>query len=149
MFPQFLFSASIQKEGLMRRILLLMAGVLFCASVASAQDPVKVDSKHYSVVSENDRVRILHIHYGPKEKSVMHDHPDSVVVFLTDLHVRFTLPDGTTQEETGKAGDARFTPAGKHNPENLSNKAFDAILIELKGKAASHPAAKTPAKKSS
>jgi quercetin dioxygenase-like cupin family protein len=132
----------------MRRIVLLMAFGLACASVASAQDPVKVDQKHYELVSENDQVRILRIHYGPKEKSVMHEHPNSVVVFLTDAHIKFTLPDGTSREETGKPGDSRFTPAGKHNPENLGKKPFDAILVELKGKAApAHPAAKTPAKK--
>jgi quercetin dioxygenase-like cupin family protein len=145
----FCSTSSIQKGISMRRILLPMAFVLLWASVASAQDPVRVDPKHYEMVSQNDQVRILRIHYGPKERSVMHEHPNSVVVFLTDAHVKFNLPDGTSQEETGKKGDSRFTPAGKHNPENLGDKPFDAILIELKAKAASHPAAKAPPKKSS
>ena len=132
----------------MRRFLLLTAIALLCASVSSAQDPVKVDAKHYKVVSENDKVRILKIHYGAKEKSVMHEHPAAVAVFLTDANVKFTTPDGKTQEDTGKAGDSRYYPAGKHNPENAGDKAFDAILVELKGKAAAPAAlAKTPAKK--
>jgi hypothetical protein len=37
-----------------------------------AQDPVKVDAKHYTVEVENDKVRVLRIRYGPREKSVMH-----------------------------------------------------------------------------
>jgi quercetin dioxygenase-like cupin family protein len=117
-----------------------------------AQDPVKVDAKHYKVVSENDQVRILKIHYGPHEKSVMHEHPNSVAVFLTDSKIKFTMPDGTTQESTGKPGDSIVEPAGKHNPENMGDKPFEAILVELKGKAAA-PAApakaptKAPAKK--
>jgi hypothetical protein len=37
----------------------------------AGKDPVKVDSKHYSVEFENDKVRVLRIKYGPGEKSVM------------------------------------------------------------------------------
>jgi len=31
----------------------------------AAQDAAKVDAKHYTVISENDQVRILKVHYGP------------------------------------------------------------------------------------
>ena len=127
----------------MRRIHLLLAAFVVFAATAFAQDPVKVDAKHYKVESENAEVRVLRIHYGPHEKSPMHEHPDSVAVFLSDGHTKFTLPGGKTDEETFKAGEARFTPAGKHAPENLSDKPFDLILVELKGKsAASKPASK-------
>ncbi len=44
----------------------------------TADDPVKVDSKHYKIEFENDRVRVVRIKYGPGEKSVMHSHPESV-----------------------------------------------------------------------
>jgi len=33
-----------------------------------AQDPVKVDSKHYTVEFENAQVRVLRIKVGPHEK---------------------------------------------------------------------------------
>jgi len=46
-------------------------------------DPVHVDSKHYTVDAENDRVRVIRARYGPHEKSVMHGHPSLVAVFLT------------------------------------------------------------------
>ena len=64
------------------------------APILSAQDAVKVDPKHYTVVSENDQVRVLKIHYGPHEKSVMHSHPAAVAVFLTDANGQFSYPDG-------------------------------------------------------
>jgi glycine betaine/choline ABC-type transport system substrate-binding protein len=38
----------------------------------------------YRVTFENDQVRLLRINYGPNEKSVMHEHPNSIAVFLTD-----------------------------------------------------------------
>ena len=111
------------------------------AATAAAQDPVKVDAKHYKVETENARVRVLHINYGPHEKSPMHDHPDSVAVFLTDGQVRFTLPGGKTDEQSFKAGDTRWTPAGKHAPENMTDKPFELVLVELKGKSATKKAA--------
>jgi len=128
-------------------------GVVLCLGVAStlfAQDAVKVDPKHYTVITDNAEVRVLKVHYGPHEKSVMHSHPDTVAVFLTDGNAKFTFPDGKTQDNVVKAGDAVFTPAGVHLPENTGDKAFDVIVVELKGKsskAPAKPAAKPAAKK--
>src|SRR6267378_8673815 len=89
---------------------------------AMAQDPVKVDAKHYKVEFENDRVRVLRITYGPHEKSVMHAHPASVAVFLTDGQSRFTMPDGKTQDAPVKAGSVQWSEAGEHLPENVGDK---------------------------
>jgi quercetin dioxygenase-like cupin family protein len=117
------------------RVPVALCGVLLCACivpVVSAQDAVKADPKHYTVVSENDQVRILKVHYGPHEKSVMHSHPASVAVFLTDSTGQFTLPDGEKEPLSVKAGEAMFTPAGTHLPENTSDKGMDLILVELK-----------------
>ncbi len=131
----------------MRRFVLLAALLCLTGSVAFAQDAVKVDPKHYKVEFENSQVRVLRIHYGAHEKSVMHHHPDSVVTFLSDAHVKFTLPDGTSTEHTVKAGEVQWTPAGTHLPENLGDAAMDGILVELKHPAAvAKPAPKPPAK---
>jgi len=118
----------------MHRSMLLLAFVCFTASVALAQDPVKVDPQHYKVIFENDQVRVLRIHYGPHEKSVMHSHPDAVVVYESDAHMKMHTPDGKSVETTGKAKDAQWTPAGAHLPENLSAEPVDAVLVELKTK---------------
>ena len=99
---------------------------------ALAQDATKVDAKHYKIESQNRRVRILRVHYGPHEKSVMHSHPDSVAIFQTDGRVKFTFPNGKTEERDMKAGEAMFTPAGRHLPENLTDKDMEVILVELK-----------------
>jgi hypothetical protein len=138
----------------MRRLVLFCAAVLcLCVTpLLSAQDAVKVDPKHYTVVSENDQVRILKIHYGPHEKSVMHSHPASVVVFMSDSKGKFTFPDGKAEDFTTKSGEAQYGPATTHLPENTGDKPLDGILVELKGKggaakqAAAKPAAAKPAK---
>jgi quercetin dioxygenase-like cupin family protein len=115
------------------RLALYSAVLCLCvAPIVSAQDAAKVDPKHYTVLSENDQVRILKVHYGPHEKSVMHSHPNSVAVFLTDSKVQFTDAAGKKTDSTFKAGDAQSTPGGVHLPENVTDTGMDLILIELK-----------------
>jgi mannose-6-phosphate isomerase-like protein (cupin superfamily) len=115
------------------RAAICAAIVCLCAAPAIfAQDAVKVDPKHYTVISENDQVRILKAHYGPHEKSVMHSHPNVVAVYLTDGKIVMHLPDGSSHEATSKAGTAAFVPAGTHLPENAGDTPADVIVIELK-----------------
>ncbi|HXE76110.1 MAG TPA: cytoplasmic protein [Candidatus Xenobia bacterium] len=116
----------------MRRILFLLAVVCLLAAPALAQDPVKVDAKHYKVLMENDKVRVLRVTYAPKEKSVMHDHPDTLAIFLADSRVSFATPDGKSEVRTAKKGDVQWSAATKHNPENLSDKPLEVILVEFK-----------------
>ena len=121
------------------RVRLMLFGAVLCLNLAPtlrAQDAVKVDPKHYSVVTDNAQVRILKVHYGPHEKSVMHSHPAAAAVFLTDGKGQFTLPDGKTQAFNAKAGDAQYEAATTHLPENTSDTAMDLIVVELKGHAA-------------
>jgi quercetin dioxygenase-like cupin family protein len=117
----------------MRRVSLVVAVGLLVASVvpAMAQDPVVVDARHYKVELENDQVRVLRITYGPHEKSVMHEHPASVAVFLTDGLVRFTPPDGKTVDAPAKAGAVMWDGGGKHLPENIGDKPFEVIQVEI------------------
>jgi hypothetical protein len=100
---------------------------------AGSPDAVKVDPKHYKVELENDRVRVVRISYGPREKSVMHGHRAGIGVFLTDSHFKFTYPDGKTEEINGQKGRFLwFDKAWAHLPENLSDAPFEAVYIELK-----------------
>jgi quercetin dioxygenase-like cupin family protein len=118
---------------------LLGTTALLAGGVANAQDAVKVDAKHYKVEFENDQVRVLRITYGPHEKSVMHSHPAGVAVFLSDAHVKFTMPDGKTQDVKAKAGHVQWTDPTVHDPENLTNKKFEVIQVEFKPKPKATP----------
>jgi len=120
----------------MRPVLLLLAVWLTTAVSAYAQDAVTADPKHYKVEFENAQVRVLRITYGPGEKSVMHQHPANVAMFLTDAQAKFTLPDGKSQTDSVKAGMTLWGAGEKHLPENIGDQPFELILVELKGKAA-------------
>ncbi len=111
---------------------LILALQLLPAAPVEAQDAVVADPKHYKVEFENDDVRVLRITYGPHEKSVMHEHPKNVAVFLTDGDGQFTMPDGKKIGWHSKAGTVQSDAGGKHLPENLGDKPFELILVELK-----------------
>ena len=124
----------------MRRIMIPVIAMtcMLAAAAARADDPVKVDPKHYKVEFENDAVRILRIQYGPGEKSVMHSHPDGVVIYLTDAETKMTFPDGTTVVNSGKAGTVQAAPGGPHLPQNTGSKAMELLLVEFKTKPAAN-----------
>jgi quercetin dioxygenase-like cupin family protein len=115
-------------------IVTVIFAVILLSGYSIAQDAVKVDPKHYKIEFENDQVRVLRITYGPHEKSLMHSHPEGVVVFLTDGKTRFNLPDETTRDSNVKAGQVIWSPETTHQPENLTDKPFEVIQIEMKTK---------------
>jgi len=100
-----------------------------------AQDPLKVDPTHYKVILENASVRVLKIDYPAGGKSVMHQHPDAIVVPLVASTVQFNLPDGKSQTQELPIDSALYTPAATHNPSNIGSTAISAILVEFKGAA--------------
>lgn len=128
---------------------LFWAGILVClaSALAFGQDPTKVEPKHYKLDFENDRVQVISVHYGPHEKSAMHEHPGGVVVILTEAHLRFTDQNGKVREIFSKPGEARWYPPFKHRVENLGDTPYDAVYVGLKGKLAAangeNPAAAT------
>src|SRR5258708_36953034 len=117
---------------------LFWAGAFVCLLTGSglAQDPTKVESKHYKLDFENERVQVVSVHYGPHEKSALHDHPGGVVVCLSEGHLRFTDETGKTREVYAKPGEVRWYAPFKHRVENLSDTSYDAVYMGVKGKLA-------------
>ena len=114
----------------------LCAAVIVCLGMNSAlaQDPTKVEPKHYRLMFENDRVQVVSVHYGPHEKSEMHDHPGGVVVVVTGGHLRFTDQNGKVTEVFSKAGEARWFPPFKHKVENVGDEPYNAVYVGMKNK---------------
>ena len=112
------------------------ATLCLMVNLAAAQDPTKVEPRHYKLHFENDHVVVIDIHYGPHEKSELHDHPGGVVVNLTGGHLRFTDQNGKVQEVYAKAGESRWFPPVKHKVENLGDETYNAVYIAIRGKSA-------------
>src|SRR5579863_8623442 len=103
-------------------------------SLATAQDPTKVEPKHYKLQFENEHVQVVSVHYGPHEKSEMHDHPGGVSVSVTGGHLRFTDQSGKVTEVYAKAGEARWFPPFKHKVENLGDEPYNGVYIGIRNK---------------
>jgi len=100
---------------------------------SSPLDPVKVDPKSYKVELENDQVRVLRVKIGPHQTVPMHEHMlNRVVVYLTDQNFRVTTPDGKAESVQHKAGEVSWGGPTKHKEENLSDKPFEVLVVELK-----------------
>lgn len=113
-------------------ILLLSCAVYAATRPAPPQDVVKVAGDSHTVIFENDRVRVLSVHFKPGQVAPMHSHPDNVSYFLTDAKLKITLPDGKVIERSPKAGTATWSDAVTHSAENIGTTDFQQIQIELK-----------------
>ena len=97
-----------------------------------AQDPIVTDADKYSVVLENERVRVLRYHDKPGDRTLQHAHPDYVLYAESSFKRRLTFPDGRKQEVDVKAGSIVWMKAHIHIGENIGNTDTDVIIIELK-----------------
>jgi quercetin dioxygenase-like cupin family protein len=123
----------------MRSIMLSVVAVAGFALPGAAQDPVKADPAHHKLEFENDQVRVIRVTIPAGEKTLVHDHPDSVGVYLKDTKSRVSPVGGKAAETTRKAGDVLQLAATKHVVENLGTTTAEIIMVELKGKPAAGP----------
>lgn len=88
--------------------------------------------KNHRLLLENERVRVLEVRVPPGENAGMHEHPPCVVYQLSDAHVRFALPDGTSREATLKKGEITWSDGGWHDVHNIGTTDDLGIIVEFK-----------------
>lgn len=97
---------------------------LFALPLA-AQTPPAID---------NDQVRVLVVTDQPRHKSALHEHKvNRVMIYLDPGTDRITYADGHVEDLNFHAGEIRWSPAaGKHTSENIGDRSFRIIEVELK-----------------
>jgi hypothetical protein len=100
-------------------------------------DAVRVDPARYEVALENDRVRVVRLGFGPRERGLMVSHPPRVLITLTDVAVKLLFADGRTDERGGPAGIAGWLETETLQTENAALLPLEVVLVEPKGPAAS------------
>jgi hypothetical protein len=113
-------------------IISLAIALLSACALVFAQDPVKVAPKQYSVLLENDRVRVLKGCLKPGERIPMHSHPARVIYELADHASRFTFPDAPAVVSRSSAGEVKWGNPVTHSEENIGTTEGCALIIELK-----------------
>jgi hypothetical protein len=94
-------------------------------------DPVVTNPHLYSVIFENERVRVLEYVDEPGAQSVSHEHPDSVMVTLNSFSRRLSS-GGTSVDVEMPAGTARWLGAQEHSGKNIGSTQTHVIFVELK-----------------
>lgn len=95
-------------------------------------DPVTTNPGLYSVIMENDRVRVLEYRDRPGDRTTPHGHPDSVMYTLSSFRRRLTSGDQSVEREI-EAGTTNWLPAQQHSGENIGETETHVIFVELKG----------------
>jgi len=96
-------------------------------------DPPKIDKQDYHVEFENNQVRVVRVKMAAHRKVPEHEHQlNRVVVYLSDQDGTMTTPDGQTTKAQHKPGEVSWGGPVKHREENMMDKPFEAIVVELK-----------------
>ena len=79
---------------------------------------------------ENESIVVLRIRMAPGEKTPMHAITSArLVVWLTDVYLRDTHADGSTDDIRRRAGDIDWTPVQRHAGENLAHAPLEFLAI--------------------
>jgi quercetin dioxygenase-like cupin family protein len=109
---------------------LLLTGA---AGTAMAQDPVKVAPKHFKVLFENDRVRVLDFRSTSGQKVPMHSHPAYISYSISGSgKTKFTSADGKSTEQPAATGQATWHEGQTHASEYEGAGSTHVLLVELK-----------------
>src|SRR5512135_3124123 len=99
---------------------------------STTQDPIVTDGDKYSVVLENERVRVLRYHDKPGDRTLQDYHPDYVLFAESSFKRRLTFPDGSKKEVDVKDGSIVWMKAHIHIGENMGDTNTEVIIVELK-----------------
>ena len=94
-------------------------------------DPAVSNPEHYTVVFENDRVRVLEYIDGPGDRTTPHQHPDSLMYTLSSFRRRLVSGDASRDVEL-TAGTVGWLPAQEHHGENIGDTPTHVVFVELK-----------------
>ena len=95
-------------------------------------DAVKVAPDSYKVLLENDQVRVLEVRIKQGAKSEMHSHPRSVAICLNDQRLKFTFPNGKSEDADLKRGQTVWLDGLSHAVENIGTEDVSSVVVELK-----------------
>jgi quercetin dioxygenase-like cupin family protein len=96
------------------------------------RDILRLGSSHVTVDFENDRARVLRLTLAAGESIPIHDDRAGVLVCVAACHIRFTRPDGQSQDVELKPGETRWMPDARHATLNIADAPLELLYIEPK-----------------
>jgi hypothetical protein len=98
-----------------------------------ALDPLKADAGHYKMEIDNNQVRVLRLHLGQGEKTVLHEEVfERLLVPLTAATLKVIDSGGSAKTITYKRAELQWLLPGKEAEENLGGQPYEALIVEFK-----------------
>ena len=95
-------------------------------------DAVVVAPDVYSILHEDERVRVLNMTLPPGVTDGLHSHPNEAVYFIKGSTIRIHLPEGDPIEMPVPDGAPLSHEAWTHTVENIGDALLHAIVVEIK-----------------
>ena len=111
---------------------LALATLSAAGAPARAQDPIEVGKGIYTLIFENERVRVSDVKFAPGATMPEHAHPEYLLYVLGAGTLAITRPDGTIAQLAGTPGQVMYMGAETHSAENVGTTEFHALVVELK-----------------
>ena len=123
------------------KVFSLIVGIFVGMGAIILFNSLKKNSKHkletlptpyFTVLYENDNIRIVDHHLNPGEIELMHSHPKMYVYFVESAEVIRIGSDGSRTLKSFSKGENFLAQAQNHSIENSGDQPLHTILVELK-----------------
>ena len=118
----------------MKSVIFVLTLLLMVPQMVRAADPLKVAPDMYSLLFENDQVRVMKVVFKPGQKIAEHSHPDHYVVVSHPGKLKITKKDGTSTDVELKTNEVLWIPAETHWAQNTGTTEVELIVNEMKPK---------------
>ncbi len=86
----------------------------------------------YTLLLENEKVRVIEMKSKPGDKDNMHSHPDFFAVAFAPYKLRISFPDGESRVSEGEGGETLWQEAVTHTVENVGETEAHFMIVEVK-----------------
>jgi quercetin dioxygenase-like cupin family protein len=126
---------------MIQKLLLILIGLILGLTVAlflpakSSPPTVELDElpkPYYSVLWENEHVRIVEHSMQPGDSEPMHTHPEKLAYIMESSKLLVTESNGTTNEVDLTKGEFQQLPTWTHSIKNIGDTPLHTLLVELK-----------------
>ena len=123
----------------MKSRILFVIFILTSAALATGQqqpdhtDPTEVSAEKYTVLLENEHVRVVEYVIKPGEKDAWHTHPPKASYIVSGGKLRITTEGGDSFVVEENSGNATWMGAlSRHFAENVGTTPVRIVLVEIK-----------------
>ncbi len=116
----------------MLQAVLVVSMLAGSAALVRAEDPIKVAPDMYSLVFENEKVRVMQVVFKPGQEIKRHSHPEHYVYVLEGGQLTVNRPEGAPTVADVKAGQVIWFPAETHWEKNTGTTQVKLLVNELK-----------------